>query len=204
MTQKGVPNSVVQEIKNHLIQASRIGEDGWEHANQEEDTLTGDYLGQLRTGLKRNGEWKWKIKYNKFRGRGAGAYEKTVGADGIITIELEKDGIRETKSIIFQAKKDGNRQTSVQIDKMQNTLPQGNMVLVFSENGYFAETGNDFSNGMELEQRAGNYLAGVFVGCTNGQWGVDYDAVKNELRIIEKKIPFANIRHKLEIKIERE
>lgn len=201
MTDKGVPEKVVQQIKDHLIEASLIGEDGWEHANQEEDTLTGDYLGQLRTGIKRCGDWKWKIKYNKFRGRGAGAYEKTVGADGIITIEIEKDGIRETKSVIFQAKKEGNRQTAVQIDKMQKALPQGNMVLVFSKDGYFGETGKDFENGVAIEKRAGDYLADVIVGCTNGQWGVDYDAIKNELRILDKKIPFTYFKHKLEIKI---
>ena len=201
MTNIGVPKIIVQKIKEHLINASRIGEDGWEHANQEEDTLTGDYLGQLRTGLNRCGNWTWRIKYNKFRGRGQGAYEKTVGADGVITIEVEKNGERQTKSVIFQAKKVGNRQTSLQIEKMQATLPQGNMVLVFGEDGYYAETGNQFRNDLELENRAGDYLANIFVGCKNGQWGVEYDGVKNELRILDKKKIKTNIKHRLEIKI---
>jgi len=204
MISKGVPRLVVQDIQNHLIQTSRIGEEGWAHANQDEDTLTGDYFGRLRTGLIRNGNWKWRIKYNKFRGRGHGAYEKTVGADGIITVEIEKNGIRETKSIIFQAKKENNRHIMDQLEKMQRTLPQGNMILIFTERGYFAVTGSDYSNDMNIEQRAGQYLAMVFLECINGQWGVDYDAVKNELRIVGKKIPHANIRHKLEISIAQE
>lgn len=203
MQEKGVPRSIINEIKKHLKNASKEGEKGWEYANQEEDTLTGDYLGRLRTGINTRDDWSWKIKYHKFRGRGKGAYEKKVGADGIITIEIQKNGIRETKSIIFQAKKKGNNQTTNQLSKMKSTLPDGNMMIVFSPDGYFGETGDGFTNDRNLKTRIGDYLADVFVECKNGQWGVEYDGIKNELKTLERSIPSANINHKLSIEIKK-
>lgn len=196
-----LPDFLVKNIQTHIREQSLEGEFGWEHANEEEDTLTGDYLSQLRTNWNNSSDWKWRIKYTKVRGRGPGAYEKKIGADGIITIEFENNGERTYKSIIFQSKKKGNNNIKEQLKKMDDTLPDGNMVLVFTPRGYFAERGSEFTNDRNMNIRAGDYLADEFIGCKNGQWGVEYDGGRKSLKIGEKKIPRVFIKHKLNLEI---
>ncbi|PWL32101.1 hypothetical protein [uncultured Roseivirga sp.] len=200
MEENIIPELIRNEIKIHLRKKCQDGEDGWSNANQDEDTLTGDFLGQLRSKTKRTNGWTWRINYHKFSGRGKGAYEKTTGADGIISIEIEKNSIKRTKSIIFQAKKKGNSKIQEQLDKMNKTLPGGNMVLVYGEDGYFGETGEIFKSDKEVNSRIGDYLSDIFLECKNGLWGVDYDGVRNELRIEDQRITKANIKHRLTIK----
>ena len=48
-------------------------------------------------------EWRWKVNYKKFRGRGKGAFEKRIGADGIVQIEVVKnDRASEAKAVLTQ------------------------------------------------------------------------------------------------------
>lgn len=185
-----LPSKLIEEIKQYIKESSLNGEMGWESSNQDEDSLTGDYFSQLRRDWVEFDDWAWRITYRKFRGRGKGAYEKEVGADGIFSIEIKKNDQIDTKSIIFQSKKVGNDKIQEQLRKMEETLPQGNMVLSFSPDGYYGIIGQDYNreDKKELTKRIGDFWGDVFIGCQHGQWGVSYDTNTNKLVIGEKQI----------------
>src|SRR5262249_25170545 len=107
-----IPRPVLARIADHLRAGCRRGEQGWEFAHDEEDTITGDLCSSLRVGWRRvsgvsDGYWRWRCTYTKFRGRGPGAEEHIIGADGIVQLEVEnvKTGRIITKGLLFQAKK---------------------------------------------------------------------------------------------------
>ena len=88
-----LPNDVITQIQAHLKEKSLEGEKGWDAGEDEEDTLTGDFLGCLRTSewrvsTARRVTWKWKIAYKKFGSKAGKAPEKHLGADGIIQIRV--------------------------------------------------------------------------------------------------------------------
>jgi hypothetical protein len=89
----------------------------FESAGEDEDVVTGDFGGLIRRGPVRvtvdskegGGVWKWAITYKKIRGRGAGATEKYVGADGVWEFVLDHGGREaQRKSALFQAKMAGD------------------------------------------------------------------------------------------------
>ncbi|TBO44472.1 hypothetical protein [Pedobacter kyonggii] len=75
-----IPYEVKNAIKNHLKEHCEIALEGYESANEEEDTLTGDLGATLRIRNQKvevkeaqagnQGTWNWSINYHKFRGRG--------------------------------------------------------------------------------------------------------------------------------------
>jgi len=205
-----VPKIVLDEIKSHIRDRAEIGENGWEHSNEDEDTITGDFLGQLRTGWnKSKWNWKWRIIYKKFRGRGFGAYEKQIGADGIITVEIEDEvnNSKRLKSVIFQAKKECNENIPEQLKKMKETAQNGNMVIVYTDDGYYGIKGEEYQNSKNLEnnaKRIGNYLGEDFIDCKIGLWEMDYDANKKELVFPTHRTTKINLLHRLKIEIKKE
>lgn len=81
---------------------------GYADSAADEDAVTGA-LGQALRGegtIRLDGKVvRWTTRYRKLRGRGRGAPEKMLGADGIFEVELEDDeGVRSRKSLPFQAK----------------------------------------------------------------------------------------------------
>ena len=88
-----IPKGVFGAIQNHLRNRIAHAEQGWEAGEEEEDTLTGDLGGSLRTGgwirsIQDDIPWHWRVTYKKFRGRGVNALESETGADGIFQIEV--------------------------------------------------------------------------------------------------------------------
>jgi hypothetical protein len=199
-----VPESIIERLKTHIKEKSLQAEEGWDSAKEDEDSLTGDFFGQLRKKETYEDGWTIKIDYKKFRGRGNNAYEKKVGADGIITIEVENDSIKHVKSIIFQAKKRKNEDIKEQLSKMANILPEANMVIVYSDEGYYAETGEEYTNSNNLSMRAGDYIADIFVGCKKGKWGVEYDPHGKQIKMPESNLADIDLLHRLKIEISKD
>jgi hypothetical protein len=50
-------------------------------------------------------QYSYQVSYRKIRGRGPGAPEKQLGADGIFQIEVTDERGRQTKGLPFQSKK---------------------------------------------------------------------------------------------------
>ena len=177
-----IPKGLREEIQEQIIENSLRGEQGWRFSNEDEDSLLGDFLGNLRTNkryfLASEKEYEWEILYHKMRGRGPGAYEKSVGADAIITFEIKNKttGKKTVKSLIFQAKKEGNN-IGIKAQKllMDNIAKDGNFIFTCGESGYFAQT----TIGGE-KYNIGQFLANQFIECIIGIENFEYDE-KREL-----------------------
>jgi len=187
-----IPKELKQEIKNQIIQNSAKGEEGWRFSKKEEDSLLGDYLGNLRTDKRFfttiDKKFEWEILYHKMQGRGQNAYEKYIGADAIITFEIKSSFTRKrtVKSLIFQAKKEGNTSgIDTQKSQMDKIAKGGNFIFTCGSNGYFAQT--EIGG---LKQNIGQFLAHRFIECKIGLENFEYDEVRELLkynnRFIEK------------------
>ncbi len=194
-----IPEPIFEAIQKHLRTVGDIAHTAWPAANAEEDTLTGDFCGRLRTEPQRiriNGgeQWEWSIRYKKFRGRGKDAFESTRGADGIIAIEASANGEKFYKGLLFQAKKGKLRvdaETTEQVRKMENLAHGGSALFEYREDGYSAVPGNVFLESgpdrriliQENEHPLGSFLGDEFLPCSRGLRGMYYDAVRELLLV---------------------
>lgn len=167
---KIVPNNVKKALSEHIKSKCKHAESGWENSNEDEDTITGDFLGNLRTS-----DWitsnnvHYKFNYNKFRGRGKGALEKKTGADGIVTVEIERGGSIDYKSFVFQAKKIGNNSINAQQAVMKKFFPNGNVIFRYGPEGYKIE-------GFHKETTICAFIIDEFLECNFGIEGLRYDS----------------------------
>jgi len=92
-----IPDEVKANIRAHLETAIQNTVEGFDSASEDEDTMTGHLGARLQVRVQRvmvprpneiPGEWRWAIKYYKFRGRGPAATERFLGADGIFELTL--------------------------------------------------------------------------------------------------------------------
>lgn len=178
-----LPEKLSEEIKIKIRENSRKGEKGWRFSNEEEDSLLGHFLGNLITDRQYFEQfdkiYEWEIIYNKFRGRGVNALESIVGADAIITFEIKDNlsNFKTVKSILFQAKKEGNSNgLKRQKDLMNKFANGGNFIFTCGPNGYFAQDNLD-----DEKIRIGDFLADQFIACLIGIQGMFYDDKKKEL-----------------------
>jgi hypothetical protein len=183
-------------IKEHIDEKYDHAESGWAFSHNDEDTITGDFLGNLRCDWKRVGNQKFRFYYQKIRGRGPGALEKQTGTDGIITIEYYDGESTRYKSFIFQAKKIGNRIKKDQSDKIKALLPNGNTVFEYSPNGYYS-----VDTDTQEKIRINELLKDKFIKCVFGTFDFHYDD-KNKVFIKEDEVIDLNeIGHKLSIQV---
>lgn len=194
-----IPKGVFREIQAHLRKRMIHAEKGWDAGADEEDTLTGDLGGSLRTdgwieSSKSDESWYWRIHYKKFRGRGDDAPEKETGADGIFQIEAHPgdDTLIVSKGVLFQAKKyrGSSRGDMIgQVNKMERIAPGGSAVFEYGPDGYHGASGRDILSKRDLhphqiphpEGALGDYLADRFLPCESGLRGMYYDAVRENL-----------------------
>lgn len=192
---KIVPENVKKVLSEYIMKRCNHAENGWENSNQDEDTITGDFLGNLRTsGWITNENIRYQFNYKKFRGRGKDALEKRTGADGIITIEIEKDGKVYYKSFVFQAKKNGNNSINKQHDLMKKHFPNGNIIFRYGPNGYNIE-------GFNKKLTICAFISDEFLECNYGIEGLRYDSKKENLKKENKIFNNSEWIHELEIKV---
>ena len=153
--------------------------------------MTGHLGGNLTT-LKRQilvskgdpaGMWSWSLSYTKFRGRGLGATEKKLGADGIFELVLDNQRYSQRKSMLFQSKMhdaDGSRKLITQCAKL-STWREAAAVFSYGERAFEAFTLDTVLEhkgrlksvqGISLAQFLGN----TFVDCLVGDTDLRYDA----------------------------
>jgi len=199
-----LPTPVFGSIQQHLRSGARRGELGWEAGEDDEDVLTGDLGSCLRRGWSRrvqvNGSaWRWRVTYKKFRGRGRGAAERMLGADGILQVEVEdlRTGMVDLKGILFQAKKNWRSTNSKlvrQIELMEHIAPGGTVVLNYTREVYYAIDGPIVIRAegkpelVAHPMRLGDYLADTFLPCSSGLRGLYYDS-RRRILIIPRPSP---------------
>lgn len=191
-----IPDEVKQNIRAHLQHAMTHAKAGFAAAHEDEDTVTGDLGACLRSGIRTvrvlrgqevPGDWRWSVTYYKFRGRGRGAAEARLGADGVFELELTVGRTRRRKSLLFQAKMDGQggRDLFSQAVKL-TTWREAAFVLIYSDKGYEAASID------EVIQRRGqlrsstrtalvNFLGTDFLDCHVGDDEVRYDGRRKRL-----------------------
>lgn len=201
-----LPKILKEQIKESIKFNSIKGEKGWRFSKEDEDSLLGHFLGNLITERQyfeqSNKKYEWEIIYNKFRGKGKDALESKIGADAIITFEIQDNVTNQKtiKSILFQAKKEGNRSgLKEQKNLMDKFAKNGNFIFTCGPKGYFAQ------DTLDAEKfRIGDFLADQFVACLIGIEGMFYDEVNKELITRNKIKTNYSIKDEIVIEVEIE
>jgi hypothetical protein len=218
-----IPPLVFRAIQAHLRERTAHAELGWEAGSDEEDTLTGDLGGSLRTGWidsSQNGDpWFWRITYKKFRSKGDGALETITGADGIFQVEVhqDKEKLIGIKGLIFQAKKyQGSSRSNLigQVELMERIAPGGSAVFEFGPKGYRGASSREILDAREHAptriphptEKLGGYLADEFMPCASGLRGMYYDAIRRFLVVPRTEgisVLRTSLRHRIAVEVTR-
>jgi hypothetical protein len=192
-------------IQQHLRSGARRGERGWEAGEEDEDVLTGDLGSSLRREWSHRvqvdgSSWRWRVTYRKFRGRGRGAAERMLGADGIFQVEIEnlRAGVVDLKGILFQAKKNWQSHNSTlvrQIQRMERLSPGATVVFNYTPDAYYAIDGPVVLSAegnpklVSHPMKLGDYLADSFLPCNTGLRGLYYDSRRRLLIVPRQTVP---------------
>ena len=200
-------------ISTHLKKAVEQAREEYLSASEDEDTLTGHLGARLQIRDQKvavieaqvPGTWTWAIDYYKFRGRGKSATESYLGADGIFNIKLDRGGIVDEKSLLFQAKKGKNIDQKMisQCIKLStwreaafvvNYTPEHFEALSLDEVLRLHRQGKSRLKGRDL----GEYLGEEFLACRVGDVDLRYDAKSRMLTWYAENTGF--VRTKFDIK----
>lgn len=185
-----IPEAVLESIAQHMDDAIARTLAEFESAEEDEDSMTG-HLGSKLTVLKRQvyvedpeipGPWTWSLQYRKFRGRGPGATEKLLGADGIFELALERKGSTEIKSLLFQSKMEGAADPHLvdQCAKL-STWREAAVILSYSPEAISAVSIDDALAARGSLERAPSmplaaYMHDLFLPCSVGDNDLRYNA----------------------------
>jgi hypothetical protein len=193
-----LPDELKAAIREHLDDALSSPAAMFEAASEDEDTLTGHVFGALHTPKTQAvavvnsevaGRWTWKVSYTKFRGRGRGAPERDIGADGIIELSVRRGGQLHRKSALFQAKVGlrGGKPLQEQCARL-STWREAAFVVSYQSKRIVAADIDPIlrSRGALREALAGadslaEYLGTSFLDCRVGDVDLMYDASARRL-----------------------
>ena len=192
-----IPRQVLQAISEHVDKAVRHAESGYSSAQEEEDTITGELGGALRTkGVQLvnvtdpevSGTWRWSISYSKFRSKAEGATESIVGADGILEIQVGSPQRDQQKSALFQAKNTQKRDPKlVEQCARMSVWREASFVLNYTANGYNVYSLDDILlyrgsiADVPNSTRLAPWIIDTFIACQVGHPDLYYD--KDERRL---------------------
>lgn len=157
----------------------------------EEDALTGALAQSIAEAEPLHyegpeGQFEFRIESHKLRGRGYGAPEKRLGADGILQISVSKNGKPVfVKGLPFQAKKFGgfaNAAVKKQARDLYTTSESG-IIVRYSDKGY---TSTDVRHLLEDAEsgavplkppveKLATMFGDRFLDCKIGRRGLTYD-----------------------------
>jgi hypothetical protein len=212
-----IPESVKKSIQSHIRKAIAKARHLHKSGQEEEDALTGHLGAFLTTQRTRRVRvdgrtWTWSIGYSKLRGRGPGATEKVIGADGIIEFSIRDIEQNFIKSALFQAKRDNQ--------SLQRLFAQTIALSPFREAAFIIHYGNQSYTaadwGKAFKQSLGlprpdevpldEFLTDSFIGCAIGDSELHYDRDRRILRwrdiegnVVHVQFP---VRHQFQIRIE--
>ena len=205
-----LPKALAEDIARYIERACKKGENGFQNAYEDEDTITGDFLGSLRSDWKsfsnNRGRWRWKIEYKKFRGRGKNAFESSTGSDGIIQITALNRNRNEVvrKGLLFQAKKNDYFDPKLydQCSNMEKIARNGSAIFIYKQNKYEFLTSSDFLEG-EYDMDLLCFSLKEFLRCKHGLINLYWDFESNVLHLVDgREISPTDINHILEITTE--
>jgi hypothetical protein len=218
-----IPDEVQEAIRAHLRDAVAAARDEFFSSSEDEDSLTG-HLGALlmtrgtqavyaETNAEIPGVWRWRITYNKFRGRGPGATERFVGADGIIELSLDWGGDQpQSKTMLFQAKiGDDDRQGLTAQALKLSTWREAAAIFKYGVDAFSGYTVDEvLAAGGALRADRGrdldSYLSDLFVPCHVGDDELQYDARRRLLswRTLDQELVSARfaLNHRIRMQVQ--
>lgn len=199
-----LPPQVLQAIREHVEKAVRHAESGYTSAQEEEDTVTGELGGALRTDGEQvvnvtdgnlPGTWRWSITYSKFGSKSQDATESIVGADGILEIRVGSPERDQRKSALFQAKNTLKRDPKLieQCAKM-SIWREAAFVISYTAKGYKAYTLDDILIAQGSIAKANNgtpvapWIIDTFIGCRIGHSDLYYNKDERRLYWLREKL----------------
>ncbi len=188
-----LPNGLKTLIRDRYLAGVSDAQAKYPFSAGDEDSLTGALGNNISMPSEmvfsdEHGRYAYQISYQKLRGRGRGAPEKRLGADGIFQIEVNDERGQRRKGLPFQAKK-GWRSSDPslfeQTHRMIETAGDG-IVIDFRKDQYSACRAEDVVHNQadrRLVDRLGKVrplgqlLADDFLDCTIGKPGLFFDPV---------------------------
>jgi hypothetical protein len=192
-----LPDSVRNSIQRHLSKAIKAVVESHVSGQEDEDTLTGHLGFAIRTRhprgvvVENDGRretWNWSLNYHKFRGRGKGATERIIGADGIVQFSIDAVEQHFTKSALFQAKAaKNNLQKLLSQCIMLSTWKEAAFVVQYGRERYTASALDDaMKQALRLPHHEGlaldAFFMDVFVACMIGDSDLLYEPSDRVLR----------------------
>ncbi len=190
-----IPQVVLDDIIKRVGEGVAETLENYESAEEDEDTITGDLGAMIRTRRRKvlvekdeiPGIWTWSLTYTKFRGRGPGATERYLGADGIFEMKFDRPGDAWVKSLLFQSKKagEGGKALVEQCVRL-STWREAAFVISYGHSAITAHSLDDVlgsrgrprsSDGREFADYVGN----TFAACMIGDNDLRYDAKRKTL-----------------------
>jgi hypothetical protein len=196
---RDIPEVVVRMVRRHFYAGVKEAEVRFRYHAADEDAVTGalgERLIEPEVHITVGDQvYRWNAVYHKLRGRGLGAPEKRIGADGIFQLEvLDQEGrfvVR--KGLLFQSKVDWHGTDQRLFGQARDLLAQSSssVVIDYSRNGYRAIPATDVvaagGNRRRVHRGASKSLAEVlgdeFVGCTRGDRGLYWEPEREQLII---------------------
>jgi hypothetical protein len=188
-----LPNGLIDIIRDRYLAGVSDAQEKFYFSKGDEDALTGalGHAISMARPMTYSGEgrsYRFQISYQKIRGRGPGAPEHALGADGIFEIEVFDENGRplRQKGLPFQSMKTWNKtigELRRQAHDIIQTAGQG-LVVDFSPGKYTAcpaATVFDFHSSKAKLKSSGEFrdlghiLADQFLECRIGQFGLHYD-----------------------------
>jgi hypothetical protein len=190
-----LPEDVLKAIRDRYLAGVADAEAKFRFNRGSEDSLTGALGSELsmpspmifRTGPE---EYEYQVYYQRVRGQGPRAPEKTYGADGIFQIEVRDSAGRtiRRKGLPFQAKvgRAGGKKLVSQARSMIDTAGQG-LIVEYTQSGYKSISAMDVVERrgrkralQSAEHPLGQVLGNEFLECRAGIQGLYYNADTEE------------------------
>jgi hypothetical protein len=186
-----LPDGLKVLIRDRYLAGVSDAQSKYPFSAADEDSLTGalgNTISMPHAVVFGDGQrqYSYQVSYRKIRGRGPGAPEKQLGADGIFQIEVTDERGRQTKGLPFQCKK-GWRSTDSnllkQARRMLETAGDG-IVIDYRPDRFSACRAEDVVQNhanRKLIDRAGKarplgqILGDEFLDCRIGRPGLFYD-----------------------------
>lgn len=200
-----LPPLVVRTLQKHFYAGVKAAEMRFKYNAADEDALTGalgDRLSEpapivIQTG---NEAFEWRSEAYKIRGRGRGAPEHELGADGIFQLEVvdQLGQFVVRKGLLFQSKKEWTGTDRRLLGQTHDLLGQSPSAIVidFSRNGYKALSAQAVvaAEGVRRKIRPqenkplAEVLGDEFVGCLRGDNGLYWEPQRERLMMAREQV----------------
>lgn len=186
-----LPAEVKESIARHIRGSVSAAVESYYFYEDKEDSLSGHLGSKIEIGRQvvdvvqseLAGTWQWSIEFAVFRGGGAGAAEKLLGADGIFEIRVEGGNRTDQKSLLFQAKKNGTADRDlIKQCAMLSTWREAAFIVNFTPDEFYGISLDEafrLSRGRQqnlIGASLADFLVGEFLECKVGDTELRYDA----------------------------